>query len=377
MIYWREPMGFTLALAEKKEFHGEALRYVRLQKYHKDLFESRSEGFDLQRYYLDSRRKKALTENQKRQELELDLQRARLKSFLAIMFILCVALLAMLYGYFKLREQRKKLAKQNELITAQAERLENLDSAKSRFFANVSHELRTPLTLISGPINSLLKDENLGDRQKRLLRMADKNSSQLQELVTEILDLSKLEMDRVNLDTEPTDLETYFEQYLAQFESLGKQKKVGFEYDLGGIKGITVNLDKVKCRRILYNLLSNAFKFSQAGDTVSVKMDWTAEKLKMIIKDTGQGIHPQDLPHLFDRYFQTLRPEKAVEGGTGIGLALCQEYVKLMRGNINVESKLGYGTTFQVVLPLQRTIEKANGQRRSRLCSTDFNRNTS
>ena len=281
----------------------------------------------------------------------------KIRKLLLLIFIITFLLAAgFLIGLVKHRRGERRLSEQNKIIQQQSEQLKSLDAAKSRFFANVSHELRTPLTLLLGPINTLLKEEKLTGKQTELLRLAKQGSKRLQLLVNEILDLGKLESGKMTVIAEPVNLAAFFRHYFSQFESLGVQNGVAFGFDILVPGHLTAMLDKEKCRQIVYNLLSNAFKFTQPGGSVKAVVKMEANELLLEVSDTGEGIHPDDLPHVFDQYFQTSRPDAPVMGGTGIGLALCQEYVRLFGGSITVESILGKGTKFIVRFPVE-TVE--------------------
>ena len=248
------------------------------------------------------------------------------------------------YYYVQLRRAKIKTEQM-------ADQLRSLDAAKSRFFANVSHELRTPLTLLTSPIHTLLKENQLTEKQIRLLQMAGRSGRQLEQLVNEILDLRKLEMGKMSVQEKPTALWAYFTTYFAQFESLASRRQVDFSVELAIPEQVVAGIDREKCRQILFNLLSNAFKFTPAGGQIRAKVTFENERLQLVVSDTGPGIHPDDLPHLFDRFFQTNRPDKPAEGGTGIGLALCQEYAQLFGGTVRVESTFGHGAVFTVGFP--------------------------
>ncbi|MEZ4953192.1 MAG: ATP-binding protein [Saprospiraceae bacterium] len=150
----------------------------------------------------------------------------------------------------------------------------------------------------------------------------------------------------------PVRLSAYFTHYLSQFESLAYQRCI-MALRFFFSKNTLGKLDKEKCRQLVYNLLSNAFKFTQTGGAVKVAVKMEGGQLQLEVSDTGKGIHPDDLPHVFDRYFQTNRPDAPATGGTGIGLALCQEYARLFGGQISVESELGKGTVFKVAFPVE------------------------
>lgn len=265
------------------------------------------------------------------------------------------------YREKSLREQRTRLEhtvkERTATIEQQKEELLQLDSAKTRFFANVSHELRTPISLIRGPIKTLLKRKPPDDDDIQLLQLANQGSKNLQLLVSEILDLGKLESGKMEVSNTPVRLAAYFTHYLSQFESLAYQKGVAYGFDVFLAKKVVVQLDKEKCRQLIYNLLSNAFKFTQTGGKVHVTVKMQDGQLHIEVSDTGKGIHPNDLSNVFNRYFQTNRPDAPATGGTGIGLALCQEYARLFGGQISVESKLGEGTVFQVAFPVELATE--------------------
>jgi signal transduction histidine kinase/CheY-like chemotaxis protein/AraC-like DNA-binding protein len=294
---------------------------------------------------------------QKQQQLEEQRLALRLKnnqlrfSFVTVLLVLASAV-GLFIGYRKQRQAKQKLVEQNALIQEQAAQLRTLDAAKSRFFANVSHELRTPLTLLLGPVRTLLHEHQLTEKQTHLLHLAQRSGDQLNQLVTDLLDLGKLELGKLEVDARPTTLDAFFRHHLAQFESLAESRCVQYSAEVGLPDDAVANLDRAKCRQILNNLLSNAFKFTPSGERIAVSLTLADGCLHLVVADTGPGIHPDDLPHLFDRYFQTTRPDKPAEGGTGIGLALCQEYVHLMGGTIGVQSSPGTGSVFRVTIPV-------------------------
>jgi signal transduction histidine kinase/CheY-like chemotaxis protein len=276
---------------------------------------------------------------------------------LLIVFVFIVLLFATALAYFY-----HQLQKANKVMARQAIQLKELDAAKSRFFANISHELRTPLTLMLGPIKSLLKGNHSAEQQEKLLTIAKLSGQQLQQLINEILDLRKLEMGKMDVHAEPTLLSAFFNRQTSQFESLAKSKQIDFSNETTIPDDAVANIDREKCRQILYNLLSNALKFTPAGGWVKVSCLMQGGSLHLRVADSGPGIPPEDMPHVFDRYFQAL-PQGGGElgspggwgeaqGGTGIGLALCQEYAKLFGGNISVESTVGKGSVFSVEFPV-------------------------
>lgn len=296
-----------------------------------------------------------LQQNEK--EIKFEKLKGRLFLFSTILFLLLAALLV--FGIFREKKARKILSQQNEIIEKQAEKLRHLDQVKSRFFANVSHELRTPLTLILGPIDSALKSQTLGNRNFTFLKMAQQNAHKLLQLVSEILDLSKMESGKMELNEEIIELLPFLKRQLSQFESHARQQGKELSFDFLPSAGLKVKLDAPKMETILNNLLSNALKFTHAGDKINVRLEDTGNSLELMVADTGEGIHSDDLPHVFDRYYQSKQPDAPAQGGTGIGLALSQELANKMEGSISVQSTLGEGTTFVVSWPKKEVLVAA------------------
>ena len=259
------------------------------------------------------------------------------------------------------KELEIEIGKATQTIQKQNEELKNLDKLKSRFFANISHELRTPLTLILGPIAAALKENKLTNKTYTNLLIAKRNGERLHKMIDEILDLTKLEANKLELKPSPVEWYPFLQIVLHQFESLAgaRQIQLKFEYDLS--ENLTIEIDKRKTEIILYNLLSNAFKFTNEKGEITVKTQQSGKFLQIVVSDTGAGIHPEDLPHIFNRFYQTQQQDAEAQGGTGIGLALTREFVHLMGGTISVESELQKGSVFTVKIPKTEVIS-ANSQ---------------
>lgn len=282
------------------------------------------------------------------QQTQLDLQQAELaqqRNLLIASGIAGAFLLSIVFFVFRLANQRKKLNQQ----------LQQLDVAKSHFFANVSHELRTPLTLIIAPLkNAIEKVKN--QLVKEDLELAYKNGQQLLNLVNEILDLSKLESGKMTLETKKVQVSSLLQRIFYAYESFAQYKGIDFKLDNALPQQLWALLDIQKFEKILNNLLSNALKYSESGDQVWMQaLVNDTGHLTVTVKDTGSGIATADLPKLFDRYYQSQQKKDNFQGGTGIGLALAKEYTHLFQGDLTVESQLEKGTTFYLNLPLQTT----------------------
>lgn len=284
-----------------------------------------------------------------------------LRTWFIVLFVCLLTFLV--YWYIKRRE--RSLIKQKERleievkarthkIQQQTEDLKALDQLKSRFFANISHELRTPLTLILGPLSTLLEKKKYKEDQANLKRI-ERNGKHLLQIVEQILDLSKLDANQLDLNHKPTDLNEFVRYVFSAFDSQGTFQEVDYnlEYNIEGDKKVLLDRDKIS--KILNNFLSNAFKFTGKDGTITLRVGAKDTKVKFDVIDTGKGIHPDDLPHIFERFYQT-KQNPTVEGGTGIGLAFCKELVELMNGSLSVESTLGAGATFSLVLDLEEVV---------------------
>ena len=349
-----ESLALKAAVAKQEKRLADALRHTAAQLVEESIAADSATGTGttgMKRYYLQMETSHLAQEADKN-TLSLRLKNNQLTYAFLITILLMILIVTLTVGYRKQRQAQQTLARQNALIQKQATQLKALDAAKSRFFANVSHELRTPLTLLLGPVKTLLQENRLTEKQTSLLQLAHRSGNQLAQLVTDILDLGKLELGKLELNVQPTPLVSFFRHQFAQFESLAESRHLHYSFDISVPDNTAVNLDQAKCRQILNNLLANAVKATPAGGGITASLTLTDGNLHLSVADTGRGIHPDDLPHLFDRYFQTTRPNQPAEGGTGIGLALCQEHTLLMGGTIAVESTPGIGSVFRVVFPV-------------------------
>jgi len=263
-----------------------------------------------------------------------------------------------------------RIRDQNRQLALQAESLRALDEIKSRFFANVSHELRTPLTLMLGPIGSVLKNAKLAVQDLHLLRIAQQNGQQLLTLIREILDLGKMEAGKLALEESPVALRPLFLRLAGNFDSYAQRLGIRYTVRCECPADLLVLLDRKKLETVLNNLLSNAFKFTPTGGEVEVvllspearsnfELQTSNPLLIFSVRDTGRGIHPDDFPYIFERYFQSRQLNAPAEGGTGIGLALCSEYAQLFEGRIWAETELGKGSVFYFEIP-QKEVATGN-----------------
>ena len=285
------------------------------------------------------------------QEADLQTQKTQNRLLWGGAILLIIVAMVILYAFTVQRRAKKTLSQQNQVIEKQAAELRQLDQLKSRFFANVSHELRTPLTLMLGPVNSLLKKKEKENDEKKLLQFIQRNALQLQKLINEILDLSKLEDNKLEVVEEPVHFYPYLKDQMAQFHSFATNNQLGFEMKFQSDESLQILLDKNKFEKILHNFLSNALKFTPPKGEVVLNVNSNGDHLQLSVSDSGKGVHPDDLPHIFDRFYQSKQPDAKTEGGTGIGLSLCKELAGLLGGEVWAESELGKGSVFYFQFP--------------------------
>ncbi|EJN08685.1 ATP-binding protein [Herbaspirillum sp. YR522] len=233
-----------------------------------------------------------------------------------------------------------------------AEELAEIDCAKTAFFSNISHEFRTPLTLMVGPLDDALADtsEPLGPAQRVRLQVTHRNSQRLLKLVNALLDFSRIEAGRARASFVATDLAALTEDLASVFRSTIEKAGLAFEVDIAEL-GEPVFVDRDMWEKVVFNLLSNAFKFTFAGK-IRVTLERVGELARLVVADTGSGIAAEELPRVFERFHRIENAQGRTYEGTGIGLALIQELVKLHHGQIGATSTPGQGSRFHVEIPL-------------------------
>ncbi len=270
-----------------------------------------------------------------------------------------IFLLVLILGLRNYELSRIRLRNRMRIATIESDKLKEIDRLKSRFFANISHEFRTPLTLIKGPLEKLI-DGNTDIKSKKMLALMELNTDRLLRLINQLLELSKFESGMYSLDVKKADIIAFTERIASSFSSLADEKKIDFsvvpEPDAGNDElrtGFYFDADIIE--KILTNLVSNAFKFTPAGGRIVIRLrvlkaDNRGKMLEIQVEDTGTGIRKDQLPYIFDRFYQAgKRGGRA--GGSGIGLAYVLELVKIHRGEINVSSEECIGTVFTARFP--------------------------
>jgi signal transduction histidine kinase/DNA-binding response OmpR family regulator/ligand-binding sensor domain-containing protein len=274
--------------------------------------------------------------------------------------IYALFLIGLLSAAYRLRVNQIRLQQRVEMEHFQAERLTEVDRLKSRFFLNISHEFRTPLTLILGPAEQGLAATNSNSKDEKF-RTINENAKRLLGLVNQLLDFSRLESGAMRLSVARGDLVPFIRRLVLSFESWAERKKIDltFRSDCESLSGL---FDGEKLEKVVNNLVSNAMKFAEEGGAVNVSVTefryqisdiQIQNSVTMSVTDTGPGIAPEHLAHIFDRFYRV--DETHATEGTGIGLALTKELVELHHGTIIVESAPGKGSVFTVTIPIDES----------------------
>jgi two-component system, OmpR family, sensor histidine kinase BaeS len=236
-----------------------------------------------------------------------------------------------------------------------AEQLAQLDRLKAEFISIASHELKTPINVVLGYLQ--LIDEGsygrISPRMREILRTVDAQTRSLSRLVHQLLDVSRFEAGGGKLDLRPTDLGRFLTDLEDTFRVLSMQRGIDFRLERSGPLPQEVVWDPDRMNEVLGNLLSNAFKFTDRGGTVELALEANGDVIQIMVRDTGAGIAPEQLPHIFKKFYQADNQEAAFAGGTGLGLAIAKQIVAAHGGRIQVESTVGLGTTFWLILPVR------------------------
>lgn len=285
---------------------------------------------------------------------------------LCLFLLVCLAAAALIFrGYLikvKLNETLAKtngelkrlnveLGEKNEELKRLNEEVLELTHSRLVFFTNISHELRTPLTLIADPVEMLLEDSGIKGKSRELLKMVQRNALALQQLVSNILDFRKIQNGKMELKLYRFDIVKTLTMWVGDFQLTAERKQIRLHLDVDDLKGSHEMIaDQEKISRIVFNLLSNALKYTPAGGEIFVSLKDEGANLRLDVKDTGKGISQDEADKIFERFFQA----KGAASGTGIGLALVKSFVELHHGEARVESELGKGSDFIVVIPREQ-----------------------
>jgi len=282
-----------------------------------------------------------------------------------IYFIALTGVIVVTGSYFLNRMRVREFALRRELDANREEleasnlKLVEMDKAKTNFFANISHELRTPLTLLIGPLDRLRRPDREIESQEHdeLIDIMQQNAMRLMRLINDLLNLVRLDAGSLKLRPSEIELRPYLEGICRSFHPMAQERKLEFTWEIDEGGEPSVHLDREKVEKVLLNLLFNAIKFTSPGGRLSLSARRNGKLLSIDVADTGQGIAPEELKSVFDRFWQSESSSNRRYQGVGIGLSLVRDLAKLHGGGVSAQSELGVGTTmsvdFDVTLPVE------------------------
>lgn len=265
--------------------------------------------------------------------------------FVVLLIAVCAAAIYAFITRTRINQQLKaSMDEQNRMTTE----MEEMTQTQLQFFTNVSHELRTPLTLIAGPTEQLLEDPAVHGVQRTMLEMVQRNTRILIQLVGEILDFRKVQNNKAELHLNRFYLQQELTTWTEDFRTVAARRGITIRVDVSGVEDDAVLIaDRDKMEHMYFNIMSNALKYTPDGGCITTTLLHHNHCYTLRIADTGKGIPTEELPHLFERFYQA----KGAIGGTGIGLSLVKAYIDMHRGSVHAESVEGKGTTFVIELP--------------------------
>ena len=286
---------------------------------------------------------------------EFNTQRIYLLVLLVFVVLLIVACAFAIRAYVAKARINRQLHDSMSKQKAMTEEMERMTQTQLQFFTNVSHELRTPLTLIAGPADQLLEDGSIRGNHRSMLQMIQRNTRILIQLVGEILDFRKVQNNKATLRLNRFALSDELSTWAEDFRAAAARRKITIVVAASGstdtstanTDGSMIIADRDKIEHVYFNLMSNALKYTPEGGSITTTVEHAAQHFTITVSDTGKGIDPKELPHLFERFYQA----QGSIGGTGIGLSLVKAYVDMHHGTIEAQSEPGKGTSFVVTLP--------------------------
>lgn len=264
-----------------------------------------------------------------------------------LLYAVCLAVIA----HFLIRTYYRRIQLQESLKYEKkhAEDIERLNQTKLQFFTNISHEFRTPLTLIIGQMEMLLQLESLAPNIYNKVLKTYKSCLQLKELITELLDFRKQEQGYMTIRVSEQNIVDFIYEHYLYFQEYAAQRRIAFLFEKSS-DYIPAWFDAKQMQKVINNLISNAFKHTHAGGTVSIAVRKRNEEILIEVTDNGTGISARDIPHIFTRFYQTEQADASVQASTGIGLSLSKGIIELHHGTIEVSSEPGEGATFRIHL---------------------------
>ena len=284
-------------------------------------------------------------------------------ALIVILVLVSGVLFLLLRAFWQHRRHQVALMEQNKLLELERDKQKELNEqlnaatqSKLAFFTNVSHDLRTPLTLIAEPVEQMTRAGNLTEQQHMLMRIADKNVRILRRLINQILDFRKYENGRLTLALEEVDVRSLVDEWVEAFRPLARKHDIKLTVECSGEVPPSMAMDVEKMERVVFNIVSNAFKYTPDNGSITVRAGMDGGSLVIEVADTGKGIPEDDIDKIFDRFYQV---DKVSPQGSGIGLSLAKAFVELHGGRISVSSVPGEGSEFRVEIPVTHVASEA------------------
>ncbi len=302
--------------------------------------------------------------------MRYSVQRIVLVCIIGVLIVLAALLFFVVRAFWtkkriseELAVQKRQVEEQRDQLVELSKRLEKATHAKLAFFTNVSHDFRTPLTLIADPVEQLEQSTHLDEHERSLLRIVQKNVTVLLRLINQILDFRKFENDKLEMHLSQFDLAAGMKEWTEAFRAVAQKKHIRFRVNVvPDERGYTMVADEEKLERITYNLLSNAFKFTPESGLVEVQLsrftDATGDWISCQVSDSGVGMLPEHVKHVFDDFYQA----DVHYSGSGIGLALVKAFTEMHGGNVTVDSAEGKGSIFTLHIPMKQAGEPESVQ---------------
>lgn len=284
-------------------------------------------------------------------------------ALIVILVLVSGVLFLLLRAFWQHRRHQVALMEQNKLLELERDKQKELNEqlnaatqSKLAFFTNVSHDLRTPLTLIAEPVEQMTRAGNLTEQQHMLMRIADKNVRILRRLINQILDFRKYENGRLTLALEEVDVRSLVDEWVEAFRPLARKHDIKLTVECSGEVPPSMAMDVEKMERVVFNIVSNAFKYTPDNGSITVRAGMDGGSLVIEVADTGKGIPEDDIDKIFDCFYQV---DKVSPQGSGIGLSLAKAFVELHGGRISVSSVPGEGSEFRVEIPVTHVASEA------------------
>lgn len=285
-----------------------------------------------------------------------------------IYFLLGVGIF-LLFRYISIRQA--KLRAELQIIQIEKEKEHELNEAKITFFTNISHEFRTPLTLILSPVTELLEQFELKDAIREKLQLVEANGKRMLRLINQLLDFRKSEHGLLKLNTSYADFVSFAKEVFLSFQTMAAKKQIDYHFE-SEVEAVPMEFDRNQMEIVLFNLLSNAFKYTRQHGIVGVKVRLDLGYLTVLVTDTGIGMTEEEASKAFDRFYQAQNTETSNLTGSGIGLAFSKNIIDLHQGEIQIHSVKGEGTEVKILFPLDAIREANRTEVKSDEINLDF-----